>query len=413
MCQLAVALLGGLTTFTAVLLESIHVIHATDGCNHTTKNTGRILTTMKKELVPTKITRRRPIRRSSTGSDIAMGDTSPAIFKQPSEEEMRESMGDDEYYARQKNSFEKESEAAQPMELEHAYSHHHEEQRRQQKFNIIASFLVLLIVMLGLAIYNKSNQHTIADKYESGAHSRPGSNTDEMTSDHDDGTDGSTFNEKPILEGPRQIYLYGDSLTLGWIDGKGEPSPYADSLRERLNTLFTEETIISHSGYPGMTAESMLGHVEDPRNGACRIIDKHPHLSLFVILTGTNDVMTMTQTGSAVYGKILSDIVHLHTDVLQCTHDNEYMHTVAISIPGSEYELHVREALRAVQYINEGLKRFAQSNPKVNYIDFPIRYDGESSLWAEDGIHLSASGYKELGQKLAPEIKKVLDNIYA
>ena len=367
---------------------------------------------MEKELTPAQITRRRPVRRSS--SDIAMGDTSPAIYKQPSEEEMRESMGDDEYYANQKNSFEKESEAAQPMELEHAYSHHHEEQRRQKKFNMIVSFLVLLIGMLGLAIYNKSNEQTIDDKqHESGTYSRPGSNTDEMTSDHEDGTDGSTFNEKPILEGPRQIYLYGDSLTFGWTDGKGEPSPYADSLRERLDTLFTEETIISHSGYPGMTAESMLGHVEDPRNGACRILDKHPHLSLFVILTGTNDVMTMTQTGSAIYSKILSDIVRLHADVLECAHENEYMQTVAISIPGSEYELHVRAALRAVQYINQGLKRFAQSNPKVNYIEFPIRYDGESSLWAEDGIHLSASGYEELGQKLAPEIKKILDNIYA
>jgi len=366
---------------------------------------------MKQELAPAKITRRRPVRRSS--SDIAMGDTSPAIFKQPSDKEMRESLGDDEYYARQKNSFEKESHATQPMELEHAYSHHHEDQRRQQKFNIMVSFLALLIGMLGLSIYNKSNQQTIVDKYKSGAYTRQGSNTDEMTSDHDEGTDGSTFNEKPILEGPRQIYLYGDSLTFGLTDGKGEPSPYAVSLRNQLNTLFTEETIISHSGYPGMTAESMLGHVEDPRNGACRILDQHPHLSLFVILTGTNDIMTMTNTGTSIYRKILSDIVSLHSDVLECAHDNEYMQTVAISIPGSEYELHVREALRAVQYVNEGLQRFAQSNSKVNYIEFPIRYDGESSLWAEDGIHLSASGYELLGQKLAPEIKKILDNIYA
>ena len=101
-------------------------------------------------MAPAKITRRRPVRRSS--SDIAMGDTSPAIFKQPSDKEMRESLGDDEYYARQKNSFEKESHATQPMELEHAYSHHHEDQRRQQKFNIMVFLIDFFLVLLGVCI---------------------------------------------------------------------------------------------------------------------------------------------------------------------------------------------------------------------------------------------------------------------
>ena len=42
----------------------------------------------------------------------------------------------------------------------------------------------------------------------------------------------------------------------------------------------------------------------------------------------------------------------------------------------------------------------------ATFAAFPVAFDGEDAprFWAEDGIHLSAAGYRELGRRLAPAV---------
>ena len=250
--------------------------------------------------------------------------------------------------------------------------------------------------------------------------------------------------QQPAADSPRFIFCYGDSLTFGFIPSEGEPHPYGPSLQSELTNLYTAASatkapelkhppnmVVRHVGFPGMPASAMLKLVEQKDVGACSIVENIPTLSVLIILTGTNDLQQMAPDIMGPGGPeaidsngkaemILESITNLHKATLECAQrvGNKDMHTLALGIPGSQFQTQFPVASDIAAKVNKGLNEFSSSynkespHGKIVYSDFPIAYDQSDSKWGPDGLHLSAEGYDELGKKVAPEVKRILDMMY-
>lgn len=222
---------------------------------------------------------------------------------------------------------------------------------------------------------------------------------------------------------PFFLLAYGDSLTFGLSDGTNEPTPYAKFLEDDLNVLYDPEyvkgstkpsTVIQHFGLPGLTAELMLRRANGETYGICTLMERFGEkLRMVIILAGTNDIGTLTNTDKSVARRIVSSITDLHETTWGCAKDNPHFRTVAIGIPDSAFQEKVPSAFEIRTYVNEGVETFAKAHQeKMTYVDFPIPYeDSENSkLWAKDGIHLTPAGYEEFAKLLAPTVKSALDS---
>mmetsp|Transcript_34711 Transcript_34711/g.70883 ORF Transcript_34711/g.70883 Transcript_34711/m.70883 type:complete len:405 (-) Transcript_34711:47-1261(-) len=250
--------------------------------------------------------------------------------------------------------------------------------------------------------------------------------------------------QQPAADSPRFIFCYGDSLTFGFIPSEGEPHPYGPSLQSELINLYSAASaikapelkhppsmVVRHVGFPGMPASAMLNLVEQKDVGACAIVENIPTLSVLIILTGTNDLQQMAPDIMGPGGPeaidsngkaemILESITNLHKATLECAQrvGNKDMHTLALGIPGSQFQTQFPVASDIAAKVNKGLNEFSSSynkespHGKIVYSDFPIAYDKSDSKWGPDGLHLSAEGYDELGKKVAPEVKRILDMMY-
>jgi lysophospholipase L1-like esterase len=232
---------------------------------------------------------------------------------------------------------------------------------------------------------------------------------------------------------PKFVFCYGDSLTHG---SPPPETPYSEYLERELNDMYTPPAldsdsssapprsnigppkdllaIVRHLGIPGYTATMMLDHFNDEKTGLCPAIwHNRTMLSLVIILAGSNDIAVMTDTGKDEARSILQKIVDMHNRVFKCHKDKDdgRLRTLAMGIPGSAYQDMVPAVASSAAYINEGLKNFASSNPRISYFDFPFPYRDDDKKWGEDGTHMSEEGYEQLGKALAPQVKEILDSI--
>ena len=230
---------------------------------------------------------------------------------------------------------------------------------------------------------------------------------------------------------PKHIFCYGDSLTFGWVPNEHEQHPYGPFLESELNQLYSSESlhppaaIVQSLGFPGMTASEMYSLRFQEQVGTCFIANEDPNLSVIIILAGTNDVGRLTQESLSqeetstnnIAEKILESITNLHKATLDCAKKagNKDLHILSLGIPGSVFQKRSSAASRIVAAVNKGLNDFSTRynvhslQGKIVYSAFPFSYDGLDSKWSQDGLHLSKTGYEELGKALAPEVKKILD----
>ena len=234
------------------------------------------------------------------------------------------------------------------------------------------------------------------------------------------------------------IFCYGDSLTFGWVPNDNNPHPYGPHLEAELNALYSsasaksaEETgipatIVQSVGYPGMTAAAMLELIEQDQVGTCSIVKQVTNLSVMIILTGTNDLGQMTHDAigqdpstidsDGTSNMIINFITKLHKKTLDCAESvgNKDLHILSIGIPGSDLQTKYPQVGSIAAAVNKGLSEFASSYPngKIIYRDFPFEFEESDSKWGGDGLHLSSLGYDELGEALAPEVKRILDIMY-
>jgi lysophospholipase L1-like esterase len=192
-----------------------------------------------------------------------------------------------------------------------------------------------------------------------------------------------------------RIFCFGDSLTAGTCPPDFQEYPYAPHLEAKL-----ENVMVRHVGFPGWTSDQLL----EDANGASglRTIirrNKDTPLSAVVLLAGTNDLG---------FERPVQDIVDSIVALHRLCYDENVAHTVAIGVPPSAYQSVNKEATQYAQQVNEGLKGFCNSESRATFVPFPFGWAQGDERWASDGLHFSPSGYKELGESLAPFVQMTL-----
>jgi lysophospholipase L1-like esterase len=199
-----------------------------------------------------------------------------------------------------------------------------------------------------------------------------------------------------------RIFCFGDSLTAGTSPPSLETYPYAPYLEASLKTRgVLPNAVVRHRGFPGWTASQLLDSVNSEQ-GLLTSIRKiqDPPLSIVIILAGTNDLGYQREDV-----EISSDLFRLH----EACYAEGIAHTIGISIPSSNYQVHYAEAAKKAEKVNTLLEEFCLSKPEgqATFHRFPFGYDGGDN-WSHDGLHFSEDGYKILAESLAPVIEDIL-----
>jgi lysophospholipase L1-like esterase len=184
----------------------------------------------------------------------------------------------------------------------------------------------------------------------------------------------------------------------------------------------------------------MVECIDDPNFGLLSIVGGVKHLSLVIILAGTNDVGALTSSLGKRRDDDIDDviddakiianrIIRLHD---ACRRDGG-VRTLAVGVPGSAWQRTNARASRLRECVNDALRRFAEEEEEEEkekgggggretyYVDFPFPFarrgddvvgdDDYSELWNPDGLHLSEMGYETLGRRLAPCVLDILEGI--
>lgn len=200
----------------------------------------------------------------------------------------------------------------------------------------------------------------------------------------------------PATTTMRRVLAFGDSLTAG--TSGYELFPYAPVLEKALQR---ENTAVRHRGMPGWTTQMMLDNLDDGQTGLRSAISKG-HPDVVIILAGTNDLG---------YGESEETITNNLKKLHGICYENGVARTVAVGVPPSGYQAQVKKAADLVEAINGNLQRFAESGTKTTYTPFPFRFEQGGENWYFDGLHFSETGYRVLGESLAPVVDQVLRNL--
>ena len=197
-----------------------------------------------------------------------------------------------------------------------------------------------------------------------------------------------------------RILCYGDSLTAG-TSGFNEEYPYAPYLEAKLRETRGDNVMVRYRGLPGWTTEHMVEDLDGERTGLRSALRKD--LSLVILLAGTNDMG---------YGKsadeITANLKLLHNVCL----DYGVPKTLAIGIPPSGYQSQNEAAAALASTVSANLEAL-EEDPRVTFVPFPFEYERDGDNWYPDGLHFSKTGYKLLGESLAPAVEKILNSLDA
>ena len=173
--------------------------------------------------------------------------------------------------------------------------------------------------------------------------------------------------------------------------------------------------VVRWKGLPGWTAAMLNECINDPNVGLQPVLDRNPSLSLVIILVGTNDIGTFTSTSIGAdfdVGEAISPILKLHQACLESLDDNgdQTLRTIALGIPTSLWQEMNSDAARLRVAMNDRLRKFADANERVTYVDFPFSFQRGSPNWSPDGLHFSPEGYQLLGHSLSTAVGAIIES---
>ena len=295
----------------------------------------------------------------------------------------------------------------------------------------MVSALLLLIAMLLLALAARScSSFVLHHPRSSSRHHSSVSNIHHTLSIQKlmmSSTSPSSTDPQDIT---KRIFCYGDSLSAGTSPPYDQLFPYGPHLEKELNeNLYksnNKSVVVRWRGLPGWTSSAMVEYINDTNFGLQPVLDgiSNPSLSLVIILAGTNDIggltssMTSNTDNNVDVSLAVEPIIKLHQECLNCidtdtnTGSNQNIHTLAIGIPSSAWQIMNPTAARLCNDMNIALQNFAKEHEeRVTYVDFPFDYEQGGVNWSGDGLHFSPEGYETLGRSLAPYVKKILDGM--
>ena len=228
----------------------------------------------------------------------------------------------------------------------------------------------------------------------------------------------STDPQQQSQPSPLRIFCYGDSLTAGTAPPLDGLFPYGPHLEQELNAMYSESQsstscVVRWRGLPGWTSSTMNEYLDDGNTGLRSAVSgiRNPSLSLVIIFAGTNDIGFLTSSMAATSPDVdeaVAPILSLHKACLDC---EPTIHTLSVSIPGSNWQEVNQSAAKLCADMNGALQQFATSNDRVSHVEFPFAYQRGDAKWSADGLHLSPEGYETLGRSLAGGVKQILDGL--
>lgn len=200
-----------------------------------------------------------------------------------------------------------------------------------------------------------------------------------------------------------RVLCYGDSLTAGTTSSDYVPYPYAPHLEA---ALADDNVVVRHVGLPGWTTASMLDQLDGPA-GLRTAIEaiRLPTLSLVVILAGANDLGC---GGGASVDDITDNLLKMHRVAWECG----VPRTLAVGVPPSAYQTTNKAARRIATEVNGRLQETSQGCTMA-YTPFPFPFEHGGENWDDDGLHFTPTGYRVLGESLAPIVRRILQEIEA
>jgi lysophospholipase L1-like esterase len=218
------------------------------------------------------------------------------------------------------------------------------------------------------------------------------------------------------------VICVGDSLTAGFVRTSGDkagPSfhPYSEALEEALGPRHR----VLPLGFSGWTSVKLLKRanvrtrIATERKHGKLVYTRRPGIALAirlhqprvaVIMAGTNDVFRIRN----VDGHMVADRVWKLHDIAH----RAAVRTIALGIPEwspqrDRTPVEHTHRLDIRRELNARLKSYASNNSQLaTYVDFPFSFEPESPLWSDDGLHLTAKGYYEVGVRLAKHVRLLL-----
>jgi lysophospholipase L1-like esterase len=225
----------------------------------------------------------------------------------------------------------------------------------------------------------------------------------------------STIKDRPI-----RIFCYGDSLTAGVAPPTRALFPYAETLKKSLVDKAKSDGKqisfeVEHTGFPGWTALELENQLKSSTKNEVQttLLQRDPnkpdssYFDILIYLAGTND-LGREETEQSIATAVLNVHAWAH-------HIARIPFTIAIPIPPSSFQSRqpqfgqraakVNKSLQAV--VRKNFPHFSTTSACTLWAPFPIPLDGgdnNKEAWASDGLHLSQSGYQQLGEYLASVI---------
>lgn len=208
------------------------------------------------------------------------------------------------------------------------------------------------------------------------------------------------LNYTTALAQGKKIFCFGDSLTAGSSPPGFQEFPYGPHLEQKLRQGCPElhgNTLVRWKGYPGWTSKSLL-----EEGGLASTLDKIESsagkVDLCIILAGTND-LAFESDGD----KIFNSIKAIH----EVAHSRQ-VPTLALAIPDSAWQQQSSQARELANTVNQKLCGWCGQSG-VKFVPFPIeKYDRNSGLYCDDGLHFTPKGYEFIAEGLLPTVVDVL-----
>lgn len=204
------------------------------------------------------------------------------------------------------------------------------------------------------------------------------------------------------METRRRILCYGDSNTAGFHDQGKRFEPYG----KMLATAMMEAKLpceVVFCGLSGITIEEMLQKknaeritdvVNNVGSGLQWILDRDSEYDLVILMAGSNDIAKLAQPEQVMHRVAeLHDICHRLA-----------IPTVAIVPPTVPREPYATARWRLSQQMHSWANSTAGA---ASCFDIFMLLPRSIDHWEEDELHLSPSGSKELGSRLAKEVKEL------
>jgi len=209
-----------------------------------------------------------------------------------------------------------------------------------------------------------------------------------------------------------RLLAYGDSLTAGFHSGGRRFAPYGEALSTSLAPGLAADIWVC--GLSGLTALEMLQMTDSPQvydvctrsgKGIRRILMDEGPFDLAIVMAGTNDL----GKGESPVPRIAADVQALH----EACH-SVGVRTAMLSVPPNRAVLGNASYAEEWRHLNALLSDWARCPDTAQHIVVSVDtaeivpFEVGSELWETDGLHLSALGSKQLGERLAPIVATAL-----